>query len=187
MRIQSEHSCAPATDGRSRIASSRSDNGFADTLASAVQSSDTGSDGGSPPPELSAATYRLFAAIDLERGDTEHAALHLGRVADAREAGLPLQPSGLVSNVGRWDYTQAAAALPETGRFDTASGQGQATFIPYDATGGQRATSGCDPTETAAADALDRLRQAAASTTSTRDASAPPIVLRTGIEELLES
>ena len=50
------------------------------------------SDVGSRPPELSAATYRLFAAIDLERGDTEHAALFLAWSPDAREAGIPLHP-----------------------------------------------------------------------------------------------
>jgi hypothetical protein len=194
MRIESNHSCPSTTNNRSRVASSQTDNGFADQLASAVDASDSDTDTATDtrPPELSAATYRLFAAIDLERGDTLHAALHLSQVPDAREAGLPLHPAGLLSGIGRWDYTEEAAALPETGRFDTASGQGEATFIPYNARPAQpAAASECDPAETAGADAttetaIDRLR-AAASTASTRNIAAPDIALRAGIEELLES
>jgi len=190
MRIQTDHSCAPVANNRSRVASSQTDNKFADALASAVETSDTESDTGGPQPELSAATYRLFAAIDLERGDTEHAALHLSRVADAREAGLPLHPTGVLSDVGRWDYTSAAAALPDTGRFDTASGQGEATFIPYDATGTQPSGSNCDPAENAAAtdtateSALARLR--AAASTSGYGADATRLALR-AIEDIAES
>jgi hypothetical protein len=132
MRVacDSPHSTSTTTS-RSRTASQRSEStGFADTLASAVESSESGS-GSSRPPGLSAATYRLFAAVALERGDVETAARHLSRVPDAREAGLPVQPSGVLSESGRWDYTEAAAALPETGRFDSANGQGRLQFIPY--------------------------------------------------------
>jgi hypothetical protein len=188
VRITTDHSCSPTTNNRSRIASPQADQGFADTLASAVEASegDGGNDG--PAPELSAATYRLFAAINLERGDTEHAALHLSRVPDAREAGLPLHPTGLLSEIGRWDYTEAAAALPETGRFDSATGQGEATFIPYNAKRVKPASDDCAPVETAATDAanaaaIDRLHGLAA---STRNAQAPRLALRDGIEELLD-
>jgi hypothetical protein len=131
MRIGCDPSVSSTATPRHRVASPSSDNAFADTLASAVESADSRND--APEPELSAATYRLFAAIDLERGDTKHAELHLSRVPDAREAGLPRVPTGLLSDVGRWDYTEAAAALPETGKFDTATGQGVRTFVPYNA------------------------------------------------------
>jgi hypothetical protein len=134
VRIACDQPHSTSTNSRSRVASQRSDAGFADTLASAVEASESESDS-SPPPELSAATYRLFAAIAIERGDTETAARHLSRVPDAREAGLPLHPSGVLSENGRWDYTEGAAALPETGRFDTASGQGRLQFIPYNTYG----------------------------------------------------
>lgn len=190
MRIESDHSCSPTNNNRTRVASSQTDKGFADTLASAVGASDSETEIDGPPPEFSAATYRLFAAIDLERGDTEHAARHLSRVADAREAGLPLHPTGLLSEVGRWDYTEGAAALPETGRFDTATGQGEATFIPYNARREQPAAGDCDPAETATAAtneaAVDRLRAAAAAP-SIRNAGATRIALRDGLEDLLES
>ena len=153
MRISNDHPCTPPSATRSRATGTQaSDNPFATTLASAVEASD--SETNARPPELSAATYRLFAAINLERGDTEAAARHLSRVPDAREAGIPLHPSGVLSEIGRWDYTEAAAALPETGRFDTASGQGAHHFIPYNATGGDEpAADDCAPAETAAADA----------------------------------
>lgn len=193
MRISNEHSCSPATNTKTRVASQQTDNGFAATLAS-VESSDSESDG--PPPEFSAATYRLFAAIDLQRGDTEHAALHLRQVPNAREAGIPLHPSGVLSEIGRWDYTDAAAALPETGQFDTASGQGAHNFIPYNVAGDQPAAEDCAPTETAATDAattaaadtttVDRLRGrfAALGAGSSDELSARQ--LRVGIEELLD-
>jgi hypothetical protein len=154
VRITNDHPCTPTTATRTRTpAADANDTPFATTLASAVEASD--GETNARPPELSAATYRLFAAIDLERGDTEHAALHLSRVPDAREAGVPLHPSGVLSEIGRWDYTRAAAALPETGRFlDTArSGQGEHNFIPYDATGGDDpASEDCGPAESAATD-----------------------------------
>jgi hypothetical protein len=190
MRIHADHGCTPIATNRTHVASSQTDNGFADALASAVESGDGETDSDGPAPELSAATYRLFAAIDLERGDTKHADLHLSRVADAREAGLPLHPTGLLSDVGRWDYTEAAAALPETGRFDTASGQGEATFIPYNATGKATSAGDCDPAETAAVDAatetaLDRLRAAVAASPG-RNADATRLALRE-IADLIES
>jgi hypothetical protein len=165
MRIGCDHSVSSAPNARSRVASSASDNGFADTLASAVDAADTESD--ARPPELSAATYRLFAAIDLERGDTKHADLHLSRVPDAREAGIPLEPTGLLSDVGRWDYTEAAAALPQTGKFDTATGQGERSFIPYNARPDTPTPADCsgEPTTTTVAsdnDVVNRLRDAVA-------------------------
>ncbi len=166
MRIGSDHSCSSATETRKRVATSQTDNGFAQALASAVESGDEESTG--PKPELSAATYRLFAAAAIERGDETHANLFRARAADAREAGIPLHPTGLLSETGRWDYTEDAAAIPETGHFDTASGQGTATFIPYDTTRGAGETpepDDCAPaaegTEVAAApvsDVVDRLR-----------------------------
>jgi len=186
VRITNDHPCSPAANTRSRVASQESDKGFAATLASAVQASDTEDD--SPPPEFSAATYRLFAAIDLARGDTEHADFHLSRVPDAREAGLPLHPSGVLSEVGRWDYNEAAAALPQTGRFDTATGQGVQSFIPYNATGGdETAGQDCAPTESAATDttaadatAVDRVRGRFAPSADELAAR----YLRAGIEDL---
>ncbi len=196
MRVTNDHSCSPAANTKTRVASQQTDNGFASTLASAVESGDDG-ESNSRPPEFSAATYRLFAAIDLERGDTEHAALHLSRVADAREAGIPLHPSGVLSELGRWDYTEGAAALPETGVFDTASGQGEHNFIPYNVTGGDEpAAEDCAPTETAAA--ADATTQVASETTVDRlrgrfatlgAASSDELrnrQLRAGIEELLD-
>jgi hypothetical protein len=191
VRIESDRSCSSATSTRSRVASQQTDKEFADTLASAVQAGDAESD--THPPELSAATYRLFAAIDLARGDTEHAALHLSRVPDAREAGLPLHPSGLLSEVGRWDYTEAAAALPQTGRFDTATRQGEPTFIPYN-TRAERSSTG-DRTETAAASdgsasadtTVDRLRGRFATLADATRAQTTRIELRDGIETLRET
>ena len=171
MRIQSDHSCTSVTETRKSVASSQSDNGFAQALASAVEGNDEETSSGSKP-EFSAATYRLFAAIATDRGDEAHASLFRARAADAREAGIPLHPAGVLSETGRWDYTEDAAAIPETGHFDTASGQGSATFIPYDAThDGDVANEpeDCDPaaaaaeTATASAnDAINRLRIAAA-------------------------
>ncbi len=150
MRIGCEHTISTTTDARTRVASQQRDGGFADTLASALEASD--GDRSGPEPELSAATYRLFAAIDLERGDTKHAALHLSRVPAAREAGIPPHPTGLLSETGRWDYTPAAAALPETGRYDSGSGQGLRTFIPYNTWEEQPVPPECAD-ETATADA----------------------------------
>ena len=132
MRIGCDHSTSPTTQstrGRTNATAATSEQ-FADTLASAVEATTNDVDV-SRPPELSAATYRLFAAIDLERGDTEHAQGFLDRVPYAREAGIPLHRTGALSETGRWDYTPAAAALPETGIFDTASGQGAPDFFPY--------------------------------------------------------
>lgn len=149
MRIGSDHSCSSASETRRRVASSQTDNGFASALASAVESGDEESSG--PKPELSAATYRLFAAVATERGDTAHADLFRSRASDAREAGIPLHPSGVLSDTGRWDYTEAAAAIPETGHFDTATGQGVRTFIPYNTTRDAEAPADCDPTSEAAA------------------------------------
>lgn len=195
VRITNEHPCSPAANTKTRVSSQQTDNGFASTLASAVESSDGESDG--PPPEFSAATYRLFAAIDLERGDTKHAALHLSRVADAREAGIPLHPSGVLSEIGRWDYTEAAAALPETGRFDTASGQGAHHFIPYNVTGDDEpAAEDCAPTATAAAadatvevanaTSVDRLRGRFATLGAASSEELRNRQLRAGIEDLLD-
>lgn len=135
MRIGADHSYSSTTNSRGRVASQQTNPGFAGTLTSAVEASESGIH---HPPELSAATYRLFAAIDLERGDTKHAALYLSRVVDAREPGLPLHPSGVLSELGRWDYTEAAAALPETGRFDSRSGQGVLRFTSYGPANGTR-------------------------------------------------
>lgn len=129
MRIGSDHATSPTAANRSRTTSSRSDNRFADTLNTAVASEATSS--GGSPPELSAATYRLFASVFMDRGDSEAAARYLAKVPDAREPGLPVVPSGVLAENGRWDYTSGAAALPETGIFDTASGQGERTFDPY--------------------------------------------------------
>ncbi|MCC6764835.1 MAG: hypothetical protein IT293_09250 [Deltaproteobacteria bacterium] len=135
MRIGSNHSCSSATETRRRVVSPQTDSGFAGALASAVESGDGESGGGTGrKPELSAATYRLFAAVAIERGDTVHADHFRARAADAREAGIPLHPSGVLSDTGRWDYTEDAAAIPETGHFDTATGQGVRTFIPYNTT-----------------------------------------------------
>ena len=143
MRIGADHSYSLTTNSRGRVASQQTNQGFAGTLASAAEAS--GSD--THPPEFSAATYRLFAAIDLERGDTKHAALHLSMVADAREAGVPIHPSGVLSELGRWDYTEAAAALPETGRFNSRSGQGVLRFTSYRPANGTRETDpGTPPT-----------------------------------------
>ena len=194
MRIQSDHPSLSATNARGRVASQQTANGFADTLASAVEASD--SETTTHPPEFSAATYRLFAAIELARGDTAHAALHLSRVPDAREAGIPLHPSGVLSEIGRWDYTEAAAALPQTGRFDTATRQGEHTFIPYNTLAERPATGDRAPTEAATIDAaattsdstVDRLRgHFATLAASTRSAQAPRIEVRAGIEALLDS
>ena len=170
MRIQSDHSCSSTTEARKRVASSQTDNGFAQALASAVEGNDEEASGSKP--ELSAATYRLFAAIATERGDDAHANLFRARATEAREAGIPLHPAGLLSEPGRWDYTEAAAAIPETGHFDTASGQGSATFIPYNTTRDGEASEepeDCAPAaasvETAgpgASDVIDRLRIATA-------------------------
>jgi hypothetical protein len=166
MRISSDHSCTAATETRKRVASSQSDNGFAQALASAVESSDEEGPRGSQP-EFSAATYRLFAAVATERGDEKHASLFRARAADAREAGIPLHPAGVLSETGRWDYTDAAAAIPETGHFDTASGQGTATFIPYDTTrdrdvAGEPEDCAGETAAASANDVLDRLRIATA-------------------------
>ncbi len=149
MRISTDHSCSSATETRRRTASSQADAGFASALASAVESPDDASDG--RKPELSAATYRLFAAVATERGDTTHADLFRARAADAREAGLPLHPSGVLSDTGRWDYNDAAAAIPETGHFDSATGQGVRSFIPYNTTNQTDEPADCDPTTEAAA------------------------------------
>lgn len=132
MRIGFDHSSSSATDTRRRVASSRSDAGFADALASAAEANDDeGTSANSRKPELSAATYRLFAAVALQRGDTAHADHFRARAADAREAGLPVHPSGVLAENGRWDYTPAAALIPETGRFDSRSGQGVLRFTSY--------------------------------------------------------
>jgi hypothetical protein len=116
-----------AAEPRRRSTSSATSNGFADVLTAATrEGSGTG-----PEPELSSATYRLFAAIAAERGDAAHATHFRNRAAEAREAGLPLHPSGVLAENGRWDYTPAAAAIPETGRFDSRSGQGVLRFTSY--------------------------------------------------------
>ena len=153
MRIGCDHSVSSTTTSDRRVVAQQRDAGFADTLASAVDAADTQTD--ARPPEVSAATYRLFAAIALERGDTKHADLHLSRVPDAREAGIPLAPAGLLSDVGRWDYTEAAAALPQTGKFDTATGQGVRSFIPYNARPDAPAPSDCTGESTTTAIASD--------------------------------
>jgi len=199
VRIGSDHSYLSTINARGHVSSPQTNQGFADTLASAVGSSASGTDG--PPPELSAATYRMFAAISIERGNTEQAAIHLSRVADAREPGLPLRPSGVLSESGRWDYNEAAAALPETGRFDSGTGQGNLTFIPYNTWGGKPTIDGSAPTRSAAiaaptADApapttadqtVDRLRGNLASLgESTRSARSPRIERRADIEALLD-
>lgn len=178
MRIGSDHATSPTTTNRSRTASARSDSGFADTLNTAVASKAT-SNGGSPP-ELSAATYRLFASVFMERGDEEAAARYLAKVPDAREAGLPVVPSGVLAENGRWDYTSAAAALPETGIFDSATGQGTRTFDPYVMPQSTPEPDDRSPTETAAgstrtpatpADLAERLRyRGGAATTSSASA-----------------
>ncbi len=164
MRIGTDHARSSTPPTHSRVASSRSDTGFADTLTTAVESGATAGRGS--PPELSAATYRLFASVFLERGDTEAAARYLAKVPDAREAGLPVVPSGVLAENGRWDYTPAAAALSETGVFDTGTGQGARTFEPYVMP--QSTPAGADraPTEagrpappTAAPDLAERLRR----------------------------
>ena len=150
MRIATDTSCSSATETRRRTAASRSDDGFASALASAVESSDEEPTG--QKRELSAATYRLFAAVATERGDTTHADLFRASAANAWEAGLLLHPSGVLSDIGRWDYTTAAAAIPETGHFDTATGQGVQSFIPYDTTTAKTdEPADCDPTSEAAA------------------------------------
>lgn len=143
MRIASDHQASSTNTARSRTASRQSDSGFGNTLASALGA--TGDEKTGPPPELSAATYRLFAAINLERGDTAHAARHLARVADAREAGLPVHPSGALAENGRWDYTAAAAALPETGIFESTSGQGKLRFTAYRPNDDDAAPAGAPP------------------------------------------
>jgi hypothetical protein len=184
VRIEPDHGCTPTTKAQKRAVAETADTGFAATLASAVEASDD-SDASSRPPEFSAATYRLFAAIDLARGDTAHAELHLGRVEDAREAGIPLHPAGVLNEIGRWDYTEDAAALPQTGSFDTASGQGSNTFIPYDATQDTGGASECDPAESAAAAdaaAVDRLHAPRAAS----DDGTEQRALRAGIAALLE-
>jgi hypothetical protein len=164
MRISSDHSCTSATETRKRVASSsQSDNGFAQALASAVESNDEESPSSGSKPEFSAATYRLFAAVATERGDEAHASLFRARAADAREAGIPLHPAGVLSETGRWDYTAEAAAIPETGHFDTASGQGSATFIPYNTTrdtdtAGQPEDCAGETASASANDVLNRLR-----------------------------
>lgn len=152
MRIGCDHSTSPTTQNtRSRAnATTAASEAFADTLASAVDATASEVDE-SRPPELSAATYRLFAAIDLERGDTEHAQGFLDRVPYSREAGLPLHRAGALSETGRWDYTPAAAALPETGIFDTASGQGLPDFLPYNT--GETPSAGDCAGEVASTDA----------------------------------
>lgn len=199
MRIAADHSSSSTLNARGRVASQQTDKGFADTLTSAVEASASETD--THPPEFSAATYRLFAAIDLEQGDTKNAARHLSRVADAREPGLPLHPSGVLSELGRWDYTEAAAALPETGRFDSATGQGEPTFIPYNDWVEKPKTDGSAPTETAAVDSItadaptpasddsvDRLRgRLAALGESPRGERATRIELRAGFEALLDT
>ncbi|MCC6850341.1 MAG: hypothetical protein IT294_17770 [Deltaproteobacteria bacterium] len=138
MRIGFDHSCSSATETRRRVAAPQTGHGFAGALASAVEGGDDASSSGGRKPELSAATYRLFAAVAAERGDTAHAEHFRARAVDAREAGIPLHPSGVLSDTGRWDYTEAAAAIPETGHFDTATGQGMRTFIPYNTTRDRR-------------------------------------------------
>lgn len=156
MRISSEHACSSATEARkSRVASSQTESKFADALASATESSATESSESESesesvghPPELSAATYRLFAAIAIDRGDTTHADLFRARATDAREAGIPLHPSGVLSDTGRWDYDERGAALPETGHFAPGSQQGHRTFIPYN-TAEDTEASDCDPAATA--------------------------------------
>jgi hypothetical protein len=135
VRIGPDHPYPSASETRRRLAAPSATTGFADALTSAAETGAAASAGShGHEPELSAATYRLFAAVALERGDTAHADHFRARAADAREAGLPLHPSGVLAENGRWDYTSAAAAIPETGRFDTASGQGTAAFVPYDTT-----------------------------------------------------
>lgn len=178
MRIGTDHTRPSTPAAQSRVASSRSDTGFADSLTTAV-ASEASSSGGSPP-ELSAATYRLMASVFMERGDGEAAARYLAKVPDAREAGLPAVPSGVLAENGRWDYNSAAAALPETGIFDSASGQGARSFDPYVMPQTTPAPDECPPTETAAgttrtpatpSDLADRLRyRGGAATTSAASA-----------------
>jgi hypothetical protein len=178
MRIGSDHATSPTAASRSRTTSSRSGGGFADTLNTAVASKATSS--GGSPPELSASTYRLFASVFMERGDSEAAARYLAKVPDAREAGLPVVPTGVLAENGRWDYNSAAAALPETGVFDSATGQGARTFDPYVMPQSTPEPDGRRPTETAAgttrtpatpADLAERLRyRGGAATTSTASA-----------------
>ncbi len=159
MRVTNQQSFLPPTETRKSTHQTASRNAFADALDSATASDD----GGRGKPELSAATYRLFASVAVERGDTVHANLFRARAAAATEAGIPLQPSGFLSENGRWDYTEAASKIPETGHFDTATGQGMRSFVPYkngaktaatttaiaqaatDATTTARARSGSDP------------------------------------------
>jgi hypothetical protein len=152
MRIGSEHSCSNVTGNRRSVASSRGDTGFADALASATEATDPADDAAASdrPPELSSATYRLFAAVATERGDDAGAAYFSSRAADAREAGIPLHPSGVLSDTGRWDYNEAAAAIPETGHFDTTNGQGASVFTPYH-TPHTDAPAGCDGENTVTA------------------------------------
>jgi hypothetical protein len=108
----------------------------------------------------------------MERGDGEAAARYLAKVPDAREPGLPVVPSGVLAENGRWDYTSAAAALPETGVFDTASGQGARAFDPYvmpqSTPPAERAATRAPATP---ADLAERLRyRGGAATTSTASA-----------------
>ncbi len=162
MRIVSDHSSSSATATQRLAASLQTDNGFADSLASAVETNDQTN---RARPELSAATYRLFAAVAIERGDTAHADLFRARAAAAGEAGLPLRPSGVLSDNGRWDYNEAAAAIPETGTFPTGTGQGVSVFVPYtnavaspNPTRSAPTTVATAPNDAAGADAGARLR-----------------------------
>jgi hypothetical protein len=185
MRIGTDHAGSPTQTTRNRISSARAESGFADTLATAVESDATSGTGS--PPELSAATYRLFASVFLERGDTERAAAYLAKVPDAREAGLPVVPSGVLAENGRWDYTTGAAALTETGIFDSANGQGARTFEPYVMPQSTPAAADRTPTESArpeppaaAPDLAERLRRrGGAEVTTTASA------FRTSIEAAL--
>lgn len=127
MRIGFNQTNGSVTETRRRSTPPATNTGFAGVLtAVAREDNETG-----PEPELSSATYRLFAAIAAERGDTAHATHFRDRAAQAREAGLPLHPSGVLAESGRWDYTPAAALIPETGRFDSRSGQGALRFTSY--------------------------------------------------------
>jgi hypothetical protein len=149
VRVTNNHSCSSATETKKSVAQAHSSNGFAEALSSATASDD---DGNTRKPELSAATYRLFAAVATERGDTTHANLFRTRAAAAQEAGIPLHPSGVLSETGRWDYNEKAAKIPETGHFDTATGQGLRTFIPYNARNPAK-PEGCEPKTTTVAQA----------------------------------
>lgn len=176
MRIGFAQTNGPATETQRRSAPAATNSGFADVLTSVARhDSETG-----PEPELSSATYRLFAAIAAERGDTTHATHFRERAAQAREAGVPLHPSGVLAENGRWDYTPAAALVPETGRFDSRSGQGVLRFTSYgpaDPKAGGASDPVAEPLDSKreTADAIDRVpdrvRRSSALLGTSRDAA----------------